>query len=57
MDINSINYNNKYIVPKSTTTFTEKLKQSNANTALNPSQYKNKLQQYFHSGYKRYPHP
>ena len=56
MDINSIKNNNAYIVPKSTTTFTEKLKQSDTNTALNSFQYKNKLQQYLHSGHKKYPH-
>jgi palmitoyltransferase ZDHHC9/14/18 len=55
MDINSIK-NNTYIVPKSTTTFTEELKQSNKNNAIKPSPYKNKLQQYLQSGYKKYPH-
>ena len=56
MDINSIKNNNTYIVPKSTTTFTEKLKQSDTNTALNSFQYKNKLQQYLHSGHKSFCH-
>jgi len=52
IDINSIK-NNQYTAPNSTTTFTEKLKESNE---IKPPYYKNELQQFLQSGYKKFPH-
>ena len=52
IDINSIK-NNSDINLKPTNTFTEKLKISNEIKSI---KYKNKLQQYLQSGYKKYPH-
>ena len=52
IDINSLK-NNSNINPKPTNTFTEKLKISNE---IKSVKYKNKLQQYLQSGYKKYPH-